>query len=216
VTQARAQGRHAGLTREQVLRAALALVDREGAGALSMRRLARDLGVEAMTLYHHVRNKQALEDALVEQVLADALPGSRASGPWQDVLAQHARALHHGLAAHPGVVPLFASRPALTARNLDELEALLETLTGAGFAPGTALQLVHAVGSAVVWHHLAESGGAAAAVPEDVATPPLVAAALAARPASPDARLDLTVQALVAGFATLLDRDGPAPALEVS
>lgn len=202
---ARAQGKHAGLTRDQVLRAALALVDRDGLAALSMRRLARDLDVEAMTLYHHVHSKQGLEDALVEQVLADALPGSPTSGsPWQDVIAAHAQALHEGLSAHPGAVPLFASRPALTARNLDQLERLLEVLTGAGFAPGPALELVHAVGGAVVWHHLAARDDRA--VPARGTTDlPLVSAALATRPASPDDRLTHVVRALTSGFSALLD-----------
>lgn len=205
MARSRTQGRHAGLTREQVLRAALALVDRDGLDALSMRRLARELDVEAMTLYHHVQHRRALEDALVEQVLAEALPDLEASGPWQTTLVRRALALHRALAAHPGIAPLFATRPALTDRNLDVLEHSLTELTAAGFAPGTALELVHAVAGTVVWHHVAEhSGDGDAPAQADVALPPHVAAALADR-ATPDRRLDLTLRALVAGFATRLD-----------
>ena len=137
----RVQGKHAGLTRDQVLEAAVRLVDRDGLAALSMRRLATDLGVEAMTLYHHVRNKQGLEDAIVEYVLAESLipPGSRGEpASWQEVVAGHAHQLHRGLTRHPGAVVLFASRPAITPSTLAVLEHVLRVLRAAGFPPRTA------------------------------------------------------------------------------
>jgi len=68
----RTRADRAGLSREQVLDAALDLVDRDGVGALSMRRLGAELGVEAMTLYHYLPNKDALLDGIVERVMAQA------------------------------------------------------------------------------------------------------------------------------------------------
>ena len=65
----RTRGERAGLTRERVLSVALQLVDDEGLDALTMRKLAAALGVEAMTLYHYLPNKAALLDGLVESVL---------------------------------------------------------------------------------------------------------------------------------------------------
>src|SRR5918999_1237962 len=59
------------LTRDRVLRAAIALADREGVEAISMRRLGAELGVEAMSLYNHVPNKAALLDGMVETVIND-------------------------------------------------------------------------------------------------------------------------------------------------
>ena len=61
----------APLTRQRVLRAAVALADRGGVGALSMRKLAQELGVEAMSLYHHVANKDDILDGLVDVVFGE-------------------------------------------------------------------------------------------------------------------------------------------------
>lgn len=198
----RVQGRHAGLTRDQVLRAAVDLADRDGVEALSMRRLARELDVEAMTLYHHVRNKQALEDAIVEHVLAESLSPPPEPGPWRQVVADHAEQLHRGLAKHPGAVPLFASRPAITPRTLAILEHLLRILRDAGFAPRTALHLVYAVAGAVVGQHLADAGEQAQPPAGDDL--PVLAEALADGPVTMESRLDFTLTALLAGFETLL------------
>ncbi|HEY6737567.1 MAG TPA: TetR family transcriptional regulator, partial [Actinopolymorphaceae bacterium] len=82
MAQQQRQGQRVGLTRERVLDAALALVDREGLAALSMRRLGAELGVEAMTLYHHVANKAALLDGLVERIFTFAEPPLREDTPW--------------------------------------------------------------------------------------------------------------------------------------
>ncbi|MBB5791162.1 TetR/AcrR family transcriptional regulator C-terminal domain-containing protein [Jiangella mangrovi] len=206
---ARVQGRHAGLTRDQVLEAAVRLVDRDGVDALSMRKLAGELGVEAMTLYHHVRNKQGLEDAIVEYVLAESLGPPRESAPWQEVVAGHADELHRGLTRHPGAVVLFASRPAITPATLAVLEGVLRVLRDAGFAPRTALHLVYAVASAVVGQHLAYATAPAEPPPDAGALAdaglPVFAAALADGPVTVESRLEITVTALIAGFATFLD-----------
>lgn len=208
---ARVQGRHAGLTRDQVLEAAVRLVDRDGVASLSMRKLAAELGVEAMTLYHHVRNKQGLEDAIVEHVLAESLGPPRADATWQEVVAAHADQLHRGLSRHPGAVILFATRPAITPATLVVLESLLRVLRDAGFAPRTALHLVYAVASAVVGQHLA-AVSAPAPPPDAVALAaeglPVFAAALADGPVTVESRLEVTVTALIAGFETFLARDG--------
>ena len=79
----RTRADRAGLSRGQVLDAALDLVDRDGVAALSMRRLGAELGVEAMTVYHYLPNKDALLDGIVERVMAQAetalrrAPGTR-------------------------------------------------------------------------------------------------------------------------------------------
>ena len=211
MAKARVQGRHAGLTRDQVLEAAVRLADRDGVASLSMRKLAAELGVEAMTLYHHVRNKQGLEDAIVEHVLAESLRPPRADASWQEVVAAHADELHRGLTRHPGAVILFATRPAVTPATLVVLESLLRVLRDAGFAPRTALHLVYAVASAVVGQHLAVASApepppdAVAVVADDL---PVFAAALAGGPVTLESRLEVMLTALVAGFETLLVREG--------
>ncbi|RIQ22315.1 TetR/AcrR family transcriptional regulator C-terminal domain-containing protein [Jiangella rhizosphaerae] len=208
----RVQGKHAGLTREQVLEAAVRLADRDGVEALSMRKLARELDVEAMTLYHHVQNKQGLEDAIVEHVLAESLGWPPESGAWQEVVAGYAHDLHRGLARHPGAVLLFATRPAITPRSLAILETLVRLLREAGFPARTALHLVYAVAGAVVGLHLGYAGdqnrepaAVADLAGEDL---PVLADALADGPVTMESRLDFTLTALIAGFETLLPADG--------
>ena len=206
----RAQGRHAGLTRERVLRAAVRLADEGGPAALSMRKLARELNVEAMTLYHHVRNKQALEDALVEHVLTESfrMPDPEAAPPWDQLLTEYALSLHRGLTAHPGAVPLFASRPALTERTMTEMEKLLRVLNDAGFAPRTALHLAYAVAGVVIGQHLTRSEAPAPPVDLPPGELPLLAEALGEGPATLDARLEFSLDALIAGARVRLDGAG--------
>src|SRR6202012_3770970 len=86
----RTRADRAGLSREQVLDAALDLVDRDGASALSMRRLGAELGVEAMTLYHYLPSKDALLDGIVERVMGQA-ETRLADGPWDRALTAYAR-----------------------------------------------------------------------------------------------------------------------------
>src|SRR5262245_45363112 len=94
------------LSRERVCREALALVDEEGLEALSMRRLGARLGVEAMSLYRHVRNKADLLDALHVAVLADIAPEPPPAvdgdePEWRLLLGGMARALRAALLRHP-------------------------------------------------------------------------------------------------------------------
>ncbi len=101
------------LTRERIVRAALELVDGSGLDALTMRRLGAELGVEAMSLYKHVPNKEAILDGIRELLIAEfaaALPTSPATG-WRDDLARFARAYRAAALAHPEAFSLLASAP---------------------------------------------------------------------------------------------------------
>jgi AcrR family transcriptional regulator len=97
------------LSRDRVLEAALALVDREGGEAVSMRRLAEALGVEAMSLYHHVENKAAVLDGIFERVLAELPPAPPAKG-FRSAMAERGRALRAVLRRHPNALAIFATR----------------------------------------------------------------------------------------------------------
>ncbi|MEU4208450.1 TetR/AcrR family transcriptional regulator C-terminal domain-containing protein [Streptomyces sp. NPDC026206] len=210
----RTRGERAGLTREQVLDAALELADREGVKALTMRRLGTELGVEAMTLYHYVAGKDALLDGLVERVFARALPVAAAGddGPgWRTVLASYADALRETLLRHPGVLPLAATRPAVTPATLDAVERGLGVLTVAGFPLGAAVDALNALSVFVVAHTAAEAavtagdgdgpGSPAWLADLDTARYPLVAEAARTGAGTDDAvRFRFAVGALVAGF----------------
>lgn len=148
----------AKLTRSAILAAALELVDREGTEALSMRRLGKDLGVEAMSLYNHIPNKAALLDGLVEQVIAKLDPPPK-DIPWQEQLRVTARDYRTVVGAHPNVVPLIAMRPFNTMTALEPLEAALQVARDAGFNDDDALHVVRTIASFATGYALAETGG---------------------------------------------------------
>lgn len=156
----RGQGERAGLSRGLVLDAAVALVDSDGLDGLSMRKLGAALGVEAMTLYHYLPNKAALLDGLVEWVVQHTatVPALTDGLSWDQVLRDYAQTLRATLLAHPGVLPLFFTRPAATPQTLKTVEDGLRMLTGAGFALPRALDMINVLSiswSATLWPRLA-------------------------------------------------------------
>lgn len=221
----RTRGQHAGLTRQAILRAAVRLADREGLAALSMRRLGAELGVEAMALYHHVPNKEALLDGMIEEVATEVAPPRLTRTGWRKGLRRYALSLLDAVAAHPELVPLALSRPAVTPRNLQTMEALLRSLHTAGFEPRQALDLVYALNGLVLVHAALRAGDTEPAtrgergqtarladLPAD--TYPLLAeAARTSGRRGPTARFEAAVDALLTGFAAALphsaDRAGP-------
>ncbi|MEU3337044.1 TetR/AcrR family transcriptional regulator [Streptomyces sp. NPDC002144] len=107
------RGRYGRLSRERVLASALALVDREGLSALSMRRLGAELGVEAMALYRYAEGKDGLLDGLVEALyleLEERLAAETEAVDWRAGLHRVARATYDVCLAHPQVVPLLTTR----------------------------------------------------------------------------------------------------------
>lgn len=145
------------LSRERVLRAALLRVDRHGLGGLSMRALAGDLGVEAMSLYWHVPSKAALLDGVVEVMMGELdLVGAERLG-WRDGLRDFAVRFRDLARAHPAAFSLVATRP-LTAylAGREAAEAGLARLTAAGFSPETAIRVQRTVIRYVLGFALAE------------------------------------------------------------
>ena len=98
------------LSQERVLQAALALCDAEGIAKLSMRRIAQRLGVEAMSLYHHVANKDAILDGLVDAVFAEIALPPRGGGDWRAALALRCHSARAVLLRHGWAVGLLDSR----------------------------------------------------------------------------------------------------------
>ena len=206
----RAQGQHAGLTRTVLLDTAMELVDREGLARLSMRRLAAELGVQAMTLYHHVGTKDELLDGLVERLLEAAVPELPDDGTWQDSLRALALGLRAQLLAHPHLVPVVATRPAVTPSTLRTLELALETLSPAGFAPVRGLEMVYAVVGLVLGQLSVEVAAGDTSVAErlqrldeaDLDGLPLLQEAVTQAPSrEPRSVFDLSLDALIDGLA---------------
>jgi AcrR family transcriptional regulator len=147
------------LTRQEVCDAALLLVDEEGLDALSMRRLGSRLGIEAMSLYHHVRDKADLLDALHAAVLGTLEPGTQARD-WRALLGGLARALRAALLAHPNVVPLFTSRAVRAPEALGTLERVRTAMRQAGFSDGDIETAVYSVGMFTIGHAIFEVSNA--------------------------------------------------------
>ena len=118
------------LSRERVIVAALAVVDRDGLGALSMRRLAGELGVEAMSLYHHVRDKADVLDGIVAAVLDQMVPP--AEGPWDERAMHVGRELRRVVRAHPHVHPLVVAGAFRSPSVVAPVGALLTALRDSG------------------------------------------------------------------------------------
>ena len=199
----RTPGQRVGLTREAVLRAALTLADREGLKALSMRRLGAELDVEAMTLYHHVPSKDALLDGLVELLVAPISPPAFEAGTWQDALRAYASELRTTLLAHPNVIPLVASRPAVTAQNLQVMESALESMRAAGLQPADALDVLYAVIGFVLGHVVTSPDGDPVDQLDalDATEYPLLAEAVSkTSPRGTEARFEFALDALLSGL----------------
>ncbi len=123
------------LTRVEIERAALAIVDGEGLEALTMRRLGAELGVEGMAIYHHVPSKAALLDRVVTRVVDEVRFEPRPGDAWRSVLAGFGRAYRSALLAHPRAMPIIATRPVATAPR-KRAPAVVLPQRGAGSGPG--------------------------------------------------------------------------------
>ncbi len=120
------------LTRTRVLREAVALADEEGIDRLSMRRLGQRLGVEAMSLYNHVANKEALLDGMADLVSEDfAVPAP--GEDWRQALRRCATSAHDVLARHPWAGTLLESRSHPGPARLRYLNGVVGVLVAAGF-----------------------------------------------------------------------------------
>src|ERR1700727_324859 len=145
-----AHGGDGKITGEWVFATPLELIDRDGADALSMRRLGAALGRDPMILYRHAPGKAALLDGVVETVLAQ-LHVDPADPDWAAQLRAVARQYRALALTHPNVVPLLVTRPlatplALRPRGtLRPLEDILALLTRAGFAGPDALHVYRAL-----------------------------------------------------------------------
>lgn len=139
--------------------AAIALVDRDGLPALSMRHLGAELGVEAMSLYNHVPSKSALEDEIVGALLSRLeLP---TPGPdWRAGLREGCRRYRALLLAHPNAIPLFARLQLTSAGAVRAAGGVMALLRAGGFDAKTALEILETVQSYVIGFALWEVGTA--------------------------------------------------------
>src|ERR671923_1196620 len=131
-TETSAQGRRP-LSRERVLRAAFERTDKDGIESLSMRKLAQELGVEAMSLYRHVRNKGEIVDGMIDLVFGEiGLPPPGVD--WKTAMRQRAISAREVLARHPWAIGLMESRSTPGPATLQHHDAVIGCLRAAGFS----------------------------------------------------------------------------------
>jgi len=126
------------LSRERVLRAAITLADQSGLESLTMRRLGRELGVEAMSLYNHVANKDDILDGMVDVVLSDIQVPATGTH-WKSAMRQRALSAHEVLLAHPWAALQIMSRYNIGPGMTRYLDATLGRLREGGFSIDGAL-----------------------------------------------------------------------------
>jgi AcrR family transcriptional regulator len=141
--------RRAQLTRERVVAAGIELADRDGIESISMRRLAQELGVEAMSLYTHVRNKEDLLDGMVDAVIGE-IPTSTGGAGWKASLRQMSLAARSVVLTHPWAPRPIESRTTLGPAALRYVNAVLGILREGGFTVAQAHHALHILGSRVL------------------------------------------------------------------
>ena len=163
------------LTRERVLIAAVELADDTGVESVTMRRLAEQLGVEPMSLYYHLPNKEAILDGIVDLVFREV---AETAGPfrapataegWKATLRARILAARTVMLRHPWVPALLDSRTGLGAAQAGHVDAVVGTMRSGGFSYDLIHHAMHALGSRMFGftQELGEEGGSSDAADAD-------------------------------------------------
>jgi AcrR family transcriptional regulator len=175
-TKDESEARRATLTRARVLEAAVGLADREGIDAVSMRRLGQELGIEAMSLYTHIRGKEDLLDGMVDMVVAE-IPVDTAGPDWRTTLRRQILAARSVMLRHRWAARIIETRNEPGPAILAYMETATGIIRDGGFTVDLTHHAMHVLGSRVLGFNqdLFDDSG----VPD-----PEVAAAFAAQMAS--------------------------------
>jgi len=136
--------RASALSRDEIVRTAIAVADAEGAEAVNMRRIARELGSGTMSLYWHVASKDELLDMMIDAIVGDA-QAPEPSGDWRADLRAGACTTRDALHRHQWAVNFMTARPPAGPKQLRNLERSLGALDGLGLDKATALTTLMAV-----------------------------------------------------------------------
>jgi AcrR family transcriptional regulator len=137
------------LSRERLLDAAMAIADSRGLEALTMRGLARDLGVEPMSLYHYAASRDEIVGAIVDRVVEEIdLPAPE--GTWKSAIRASAISAHQVLKRHPWACNPLMSAPRVSAPRLRMIDGLLARLADAGLPAGLEDLTYHAIDSHIL------------------------------------------------------------------
>jgi AcrR family transcriptional regulator len=144
----RPRGRDRGLSRNEIIRAAIAVADAEGPDAISMRRIARELQAGAMSLYWHVESKEELISLMLDSLEAEiGMP--EPTGNWRADLRELAHRQRAGLLRHPWAMEFAANRPPSGPNDVRNLERMLGMVSGLGLDPRTTVDILLTVATYV-------------------------------------------------------------------
>ena len=161
------------LSRDRVLRAAVALAETSGLEALTMRRLGQELGVEAMSLYRHVANKDDLLDGMIDMIVGEVEPTTSEDGrtAWKAALRARVMAARATMLRHRWASQVLETRTAAPPAVMRHYEAVAGILRGGGFSIDLVHHALHALGSRMLGfsQELFDDGAALAEGPEVMA-----------------------------------------------
>lgn len=149
--------------RRQILDEALALADEHGLGAISMRAVARRMGLTSMALYPYVGTKDDLLDGLVDHLVSGLLPDAGTDGDWRERLRAMARAARALASAHPGAYPLLMTRPSAATDALRVVDLVYAALLDAGVPEPQVPRLERMLSTFVLGYATSEVNGRFAA-----------------------------------------------------
>jgi AcrR family transcriptional regulator len=139
------------LSRERVLRAAVELADERGIESLTMRTLGQKLGVEAMSLYNHVANKEEILDGMVDVVMSEANDAANGidvpAGEWKAAMRRRVLAAREIFLRHPWAPGVIESRTNESAPMMRYYDSIIGLFLKAGFSPDLTHHAMHALGS---------------------------------------------------------------------
>lgn len=207
-------GRPPKFSRDQLKKAALAIVDEQGLAALSMRSLAAAVGTGAMTLYNHVADRAELDALVVEAVMSGARWKSKKFDDWRDEVRVVATAIWRAGRAHPHAIPLILTRRSRSPALAGLSEALLHGLARSGRSHAELLVAFRAVSAFIAGMAQSELAGPmsvqAGELPREVidrfrALPPdrfphLIEIATAARRSSAEREFRAALELIIAGL----------------
>jgi AcrR family transcriptional regulator len=145
------------LSRERVLGAAISIADEGGLESLSMRKLAQDLGVEAMSVYHYVANKDDMLDGMLNLVITEFELADEGAD-WKAALRRSAISAHEVLMRHPWACNLMMQVNRVAPARMRYMESLLARLRKAGFSPNMTHHAYHALDSHIIGSTLWQAG----------------------------------------------------------
>ncbi|MDH2430448.1 TetR/AcrR family transcriptional regulator C-terminal domain-containing protein [Sphaerisporangium sp. TRM90804] len=141
--------RRAPLSRDRVLRAAVALADEAGIDSLSMRKLAQELGVVPMALYKHVANKEELLDGMVD-VVVDEIGPPAGDADWKSAVRKRILSARQALLRHPWASRVIETRTTPTPVVLTYMDSLIGMFRTGGFSADLTHHVMHAMGSRIL------------------------------------------------------------------